>query len=130
MDKSKQRAETGSKKCGCLVKVGFCLDRLLNQWILEILQGAHNHGPSAAPTAHPAHKIAAIIPTALAHIGGLSHNGLTITQIISTLSTDYPEERVIAKDISNIVQQYRAEQLNGMTPIEWLLEGGTRPFSS
>jgi hypothetical protein len=112
------------------MKVGFRLDRLLNQWILEILQGAHNHGPSAAPTAHPAHKIAAIIPTALAHIGGLSHNGLTITQIISTLSTDYPEERVIAKDISNIVQQYRAEQLNGMTPIEWLLEGGTRPFSS
>jgi hypothetical protein len=130
VDKSKQRKNTGSKKCGCLMKVGLHLDRLSNQWILEVLYKAHNHGPSAAPTAHPAHRIAAITLDTRAHISGLSHNGLTISQILSTLRTTYPKLRLLAKDISNIVQQNRAEQLNGMTPIAWLLEVRIRPLSS
>ena len=130
VDKSKQRVNTGSKKCGCLMKVGLRLDRLSDQWILEVLQGAHNHGPSTAPTAHPAHRLAALTLATRAHISGLSHNGLSISQILSTLRTTYPEVRLLAKDIGNIIQQTRAEQLNGMTPIEWLLEVGLRPLSS
>jgi hypothetical protein len=91
VDKSKQRKHTGSKKCGCSMKVELHLDRLSNQWILQVLQGEHNHGPSRAPTAHPAHRSAAITPAIRAQIGSLSHRGLTISQILSTLRTDEPK---------------------------------------
>jgi hypothetical protein len=39
---------------------------------------------------------------------------------------------LIAKDIGNIVQQIRAEELNGRTPIQWLLEVSTTvgPFKT
>jgi hypothetical protein len=105
-----------------VVRVGLRLDRLSNQWILEILHGAHNHGPSKAPTAHPAHRAAAITPATRTQIGSLSHTGLTISQILSTLRSTNPGIPLIAKDISNIVQLNRAEQLNGRTPIQSLLE--------
>ena len=92
------------------------------QWVLGVLEGAHNHPPSTAPTAHPAHRIAALTLPIRAEIGRLSHARLTISQILSTLRISDPETPLIAKDISNIVQQMRSEQLNGRTPIQWLLE--------
>jgi hypothetical protein len=50
-----RRRQTGSKKCGCLMKVELRLDRLSSQWMLQVLQGAHNYSPSTATTAHPIH---------------------------------------------------------------------------
>jgi hypothetical protein len=35
---------------------------------------------------------------------------------------------LIAKDIGNIAQQIRAQELNGKTPIQWLLEVSIKPF--
>ena len=96
--------------------------------MLKVLEGAHNHGPSTAPTAHPAHRSAAITLATRAEIGRLSHAGLTISQILSTLRTSDPETPLIAKDISNIVQQMRAEQLDRRTPIQWLLEVSIKLF--
>ena len=93
-----------------------------------VISIAHNHGPSTAPTAHPAHRSAAITLATRAEIGRLSHAGLTISQILSALRTSDPETPLIAKDISNIVQQMRAEQLDGRTPIQWLLEVSIRLF--
>jgi hypothetical protein len=110
------------------MRVELRLDDLSGQWMLKVLEGAHNHGPSTAPTAHPAHRAAAITPATRAEIGRFSHAGLTISQILSTLRTSDPETPLIAKDISNIVQQMRAEQLDGRTPIQWLLEVSTRLF--
>jgi hypothetical protein len=110
--------------------VGLHLDRLSNQWILQVVQGAHNRGPSAAAIAHPAHRSAALAPATRAQISGLSHARLSISQILSTLRTTNPGIPLIAKDISNIVQLNRAEQLNGRTPIQWLLEVRIRPLSS
>ena len=37
IDKSKQRENTSSKKCRCLIRVELYLDRLSNQWILRTL---------------------------------------------------------------------------------------------
>jgi hypothetical protein len=104
------------------------LDNLSSQWILYILEGAHNHPPSTAPTAHPAHRIAALVPVIRAEIGRLSHAGLSTSQILSTLRLSNPDISLIAKDIGNIVQQIRAEELNGRTPIQWLLEVSIKLF--
>jgi hypothetical protein len=43
---SKQRKNTGSKKCGCPMKLVLRLDSLSNQWTLKVLEATHNHGPS------------------------------------------------------------------------------------
>jgi hypothetical protein len=119
---SKQRKGTGIKKCECLMKVELRLDNLSSQWILYILEPAHNHPPSAAPTAHPAHRIAALLPDIRAEITKLAQAGLSTSQILTTLRISNSELPLIAKDIGNIVQQMRSEQLNGRTPIQWLLE--------
>ena len=37
---SKQRKRTGSKKCGCSLKVELRLDYVSRQWMLYILEGA------------------------------------------------------------------------------------------
>jgi hypothetical protein len=92
------------------------------QWVVGVLEGAHNHPPSTAPTAHPAHRIAALTLAIRTEIGRLSHAGLSTNQILSTLRISNPSMTLIAKDIGNIVQQIRAEELNGRTPIQWLLE--------
>jgi hypothetical protein len=57
---SKKRGATGSKKCDCLMRVELRLDTVSNNWILRVLEKTHNHGPSAAATAHPAHRQAAL----------------------------------------------------------------------
>lgn len=126
---SKRRKGTGSKKCGCLMKVELRRDPLSMQWIVGILEGAHNHPPSTVPTAHPAHRIAALVPATRAEIVRLSQT-LSTSQILSTLRVSDPEMPLIAKDISNIVQQMRAEDLRGRTPIQWLIEVSNRPLSS
>ena len=46
---SKQRKNTGSKKCECLMKVELRLDKLSNQWSLRVLKSEHNHGPLVDP---------------------------------------------------------------------------------
>jgi hypothetical protein len=104
------------------MKVELRLDNLSSQWILYILEPAHNHPPSAAPTAHPAHRIAALLPDIRAEITKLAQAGLSTSQILTTLRISNSELPLIAKDIGNIVQQMRSEQLNGRTPIQWLLE--------
>jgi hypothetical protein len=128
VDKSKQRENTGLKKCGCLMRVELYLDRLSNQWILRTLQRAHNHGASAAATAHPAHRITALIPEIRAEIARLSQAGLSPGQILTTLRLSDPQTPLIVKDIGNIIQQTRAEELNGRTPIQWLLEVSIKVF--
>jgi hypothetical protein len=94
-DSSKQRKRTGSKKCGCLMKVDIRQDRVSMQWVVGILEGAHNHPPSAAPTAHPAHRTTALAPVIRAEIGRLSRT-LSTNQILSTLRVSYPDITLIA----------------------------------
>jgi hypothetical protein len=69
---SKQRASTGSKKCDCLMRVELRLDLVSRNWSLKILEKAHNHAPSSAITAYPAHRIAAISSETRASINNMS----------------------------------------------------------
>lgn len=125
--KSRQRKDTGTKKCGCLMRVEARRDPT-NQWIVRVLEGAHNHGPSAAPSAHAAHRRAAITPGIHAEIGILSQAGLLPTQVLSVLRTRQPEIPIIQKDISNLIQKERIIELNGRTPIQWLIEVIEPPY--
>jgi hypothetical protein len=119
---SKQRNKTSSKKCDCPMKVELRQDLISHNWVLKVLEGIHNHGPSAAIIAHPAHRLATMAPGGRATISTLSRAGLSASQILTTLCCLEPELTLIPKDIYNFTQKARLEELAGRTPIQWLLE--------
>ena len=125
---SKQRKNTGSKKCGCPMKVELRLDQISSNWALKVLESAHNHGPSTAITAHPVHRLATMAPGGLNTISTLSRSGISPGQILTTLRSLEPELSLIPKDIYNYIQKARLEELDGRTPIQWLLEVGYLPL--
>jgi hypothetical protein len=115
---SKQRQNTGSKKCGCLMRVELRLDKLSNQWSLRVLESAHNHGPSIAITAHPVHRLATMAPGGPTTISTLSCAGISPRQILTTLCCLEPELTLIPKDIYNYIQKAKLEELDRRTPIQ------------
>jgi hypothetical protein len=127
---SKQRASTGSKKCDCLMRVELRLDSISTTWSLRVLEKSHNHTPSSAITAHPAYRIAAISSDTRSIINNMSRSGLSPAQILSTLRNSDPDVPLIPKDIANITQQARLEELGGKTPIQWLLDVRPCPIPS
>ena len=58
---SRQRNSTGSKKCGCKMRVAGVY-KATGSWALKIIEDTHNHGPSVAPIAYPGHRIATLPP--------------------------------------------------------------------
>jgi hypothetical protein len=119
---SKQRNNTGSKKCGCLMRVVLQLDEVSNMWNLEVPHAAHNHSPSSAIIAHPAHRSAALSEYTRALISNLSSSGLPPAQILTILRKADPDIALTPKDIANLTYRERLDELNGKTPIQWLLE--------
>ena len=121
---SKQRKSTGSKKCGCLMKVELRLEQISSTWSLRVLNATHNHGPSAASTAYSVHRNSAFSPATCDTISTLSHAGLQPRQILTVLRDMDPEitKLLIPKNISNFTQKARLEELDRRTLIQWLLE--------
>lgn len=111
------------------MRVELRLDTLSNTWALKVLEASHNHEPSLDFTSHPAHRLAALDPSAHKTIQTLARSGLPPTQILTTLRYLNPEVPLISKDISNLTQRLRFDKLDGKTPIQWLLEVRYYPFS-
>ena len=82
---SKQRTKTGTKKCDCRMRVSLSLDDISGNWGLKVLEATHNHGRSADPTAHPAHRIALIRPEIRARIDSFTKAGLSTAQILTAI---------------------------------------------
>jgi hypothetical protein len=116
---SRQRPNTSTKKCGCKMRVELRL--FAGAWKLSVIEGTHNHGSSAAPSAHPAHRKASSTPEIRAAVIKYSSLGMGSNQILLALRTDFPSNLLNTKDISNILHQARLLQLDGQSPVEWLL---------
>ena len=119
---SKRRTGTASKKCNCKMMVALKQDSISGNWELSILEGTHNHESSAAPAAHPTYRTAALDPTVITLIKSLSATGLATAQVLTSIRLQFPGAILVQKDISNIVQRARIEQMGGRTSIQWLLE--------
>ncbi|CZT48772.1 uncharacterized protein RSE6_09520 [Rhynchosporium secalis] len=101
VDSSKRRGNTGSKKCGCQMRVVLLKDRASEQWEVRVLEAAHNHAASIAFTAHPAHRIASIPAETRATISSLAKAGLPNAQILSALrESSSSSTPLLSKDIS------------------------------
>jgi hypothetical protein len=73
--------------------------QISNNWILKVLKAIHNHGPSLASAAHPAHRLATMAPGGRTTISTLARAGLSPGQILNTLCCLEPEVPLIPKDI-------------------------------
>lgn len=121
MDLTKQRSNTSTKKCGCKMRVQLKKEGAM-VWKLTTMEATHNHRPSAAPTAHPAHRIASLDPAVREAIIKYMGLGMGSTQIHIALRTEFPATLLVPSDIVNITYQARLTQLDGKRPIEWLLK--------
>jgi hypothetical protein len=112
---SKQR-NSASKKCGCKMKVVAKAEG--DEWRLKVIEPSHNHDASAAPVAHPAHRMAALDPEIRAQILSKAYSGIKNAQILSSLQIEHPQVLVTSSDITNIIQAARLQSLAGRTPIQ------------
>jgi hypothetical protein len=90
-------------------------------WALKVLENTHNHRPSEAPIAHPAHRIASLKPEVRAEIVRNWQAGMSNSTILSSLRIGYPEVFLTRDDLTNVTQAERLKDLGGRTPIQWLL---------
>jgi Transcription factor AFT len=60
MHESKRRKNTSTTKTGCPFRVDAAPCEAQPGWKVEVVENRHNHGPVAALSALPAHRIAAM----------------------------------------------------------------------
>ena len=104
------------------MKVELRKDNLSSHWVLKVLESAHNHGPSVASIAYPAHRLPALVPLRDTTTSTLVRAGVSTSQSLTTLHALDPDVPLISKDISNLIQKARLQELDGRTLIQWLLE--------
>lgn len=117
-----RRRNTGSRKTDCKMKLAVVRNRSDRSWKVSIIQGEHNHARSADAAAHPTHRLAAIPAETAAQIDTFAKAGLSNAQIVSTLRQESNDVTLTSKDVSNLVQKSRSKELNGMSPLLWLLK--------
>ena len=118
IDESRRRKGVATKKYDCKMRVALKKDNISGQWELHVLEGNHNHEPSADPAAHPAHRNTALDPSVTAQIDNYIHCGLSTAQILITIRREHPSIILAPKDISNRAQKTRLIELDGKTPME------------
>ena len=117
---SKQRKNTSTMKTDCKYQ---CVARKVDDgWKLEVLENNHNHGPAVALSALPQHRVAAMTPEERAILRDMSVLGHSPTQILDAIRKSNPESNLIPRDIYNLLASMRMEELDGKTPVEWLLQ--------
>jgi hypothetical protein len=107
---SKRRPGSRSKKCDCRMKVALRLDKITEQWYLEVVEGSHNHEASADPSAHPNYRVAALDSQVSAQIESLALSGLNNAQILGVIRRQHSAVVLSQKDVSNLVQLARLRQ--------------------
>jgi hypothetical protein len=117
---SRQRKNCSSKKCGCKMRLAGVWEHDTMMWVLKVLEDTHNHGPSVALVAHPAHRIASLKPEVRSEIIRNWQAGMSNSIILSSLRIGYPEVCLTCDDLSNIIQAERRNTLGGKSPVQWL----------
>lgn len=124
---TKRRKNTGSKKCGCKFRVEIKLQepKLPGEspvWQVRDIGKAHNHGRSADISAHPQHRLAACSEETKDLIIAAAKSGQRYPDILAMHQETTPAFNLVSKDISNLLQGVRNEELAGRSPIQWLLK--------
>jgi len=85
------------------------------------LNAKHNHPPVGCISALPEYRLKDILPEDIQEILTLINAGSKPKDILSFLRQKDNDCLLTTKDISNITQKDRIQQLRGLRPIKWLL---------
>ena len=119
----KQRKNTGTRKEGCPFKVEARKDTDRQAtWSVYMMEHRHSHDASESVAVHPSHRRAALTSEDVAHILNLASSLHSTTQILAVLRKERPSIALVPKDISNVIQAKRKEELGCLSPIEWLVK--------
>ena len=115
----KQRKNTGTCKEGCLFKVEARKD--LDQqatWSVYVIEHQHSHDALESVVVHPSYRQATLTLENVAHILNLASSLYSTTQILVVLQKEQPSIALVPKDISNVIQAKRKEELGYLSLVE------------
>lgn len=120
---SKKRPNTGSRKTDCPYRIIAQEQGEGGTWRGYILEEHHNHEPSDDPIAHPSNrtKKLGINQEALALVLSLLSRQTPVSTIRAQLREKWGVE-LTPRDVYNMGQKIRTEELGGKTPINWLAD--------
>ncbi|POW16619.1 hypothetical protein PSTT_01140 [Puccinia striiformis] len=88
-------------------------------WTLEVQEGTHNHDPSPGASSHAAHR--KLQPDQVLELRCLFKSNIKPAQMLLQLRTSDDQTLATNKTITNMLQKFRREDLDGKTPIEALV---------
>ena len=118
---SKKRRNTLTTKCWCPFRIRATYDVSTN-WIIHHTNLEHNHKPVSANSALPHHRTAALSCWEHDKVIEMNTLGNTPIQILQALRIANPRSVLVVRDIYNLLYCLQVEELNGSTPVEWLLK--------
>ena len=107
------------KKCNYKIKVTAKRDG--ERWRVQVIEDTHNHNAFTSAIAHPAHRIRTLDLQIRNLILSKAKAGIRIAHIFTLFRLEDSSILITSKDIANIIQNARSEQLDGWTPIQRLL---------
>ncbi|POW05451.1 hypothetical protein PSTT_09688 [Puccinia striiformis] len=115
--------KTASSKTNCPFKLKGSIPtskKIMNKtWTLEVCEGTHNHGPSPGASSHAAHR--QLQPEQVTELRGLFKSNVKPAQMLLQLRTSDDQTLATNKTITNMLQKFRREDLDGKTPVEALV---------
>jgi hypothetical protein len=121
MHESKRRKNTSTMKCNCPYRVIATRETSDSPWSSRTVHEEHNHDAVTALSALPQHRLGAITVEDRRKVAEMNQLGHSPTAILAALRLANPETLLVARDIYNLLYSLRIEELDGLTPIEWLL---------
>ncbi len=121
VDEGRFARDTTSRKCDCpFDAVALNED---NVWVLRVREAGHNHEPTL-PSVHPTHQKAAITQDVQQQIPHQAQVGALPKLTLSILRLDNNKENSLfkARDVYNVRQKIREENLEGPIPVQAFLK--------
>jgi hypothetical protein len=122
--KSRRRKNTSTMKCDCpfTISAKHLDGQSQSGWQVKVADNNHNHGPVAALSALPQHRVAAMTLDERLKVKQMHSENHSANQILTTLRLANPNSMLVPRDIYNLLAGLRIDELSGKTPIEWLLD--------
>jgi hypothetical protein len=117
---SKRRRNTATTKTECPFRVRAAQDAD-GKFTTVVVDPNHNYDAVVALSALPHHRLGAITDDERRKVANMSQLGHSPTAILTALRHENPTSCLVPRDIYNLLYNLQVEELDGSTPIEWLL---------
>jgi hypothetical protein len=119
---SKRRKHTGTTKTDCKFQVVARKSDNKKGWNLAIICNDHNHEAATSLSALPQYRTKSLTSEERLKIMEMYKLRHPPAQVLSALRRANPKLELVPRDIYNLFADIRVAELNGLTPMEWLVE--------